>query len=147
MHRAAQIVDAIDGLIRARVSAAGVKVFKHTRTRLDYEQDELPAISIDYGEDSPDVGATLNELASVLTVEFNAVAQAPIEAELHDTLMELRAEIHVALMANFNLGLQFVEWTQYGPVDAPDINQEGETITGSLKSRWLIHYSMGSDPN
>ena len=147
MHRAQQIFDAAYELVSARVTASGVKVFKHHRQFLDEEQDELPAISVDYGTDDPADG-TLGDYHSVITLETVAQASAPTAEELHEKLLELRAEIHIALRESPTLGLSFVMNTNYGPVDKPELNTRGELFSGALTSRWLIHYWMDlSDPN
>lgn len=148
MHRAAQILDAIATLVRTRVEPSGVHVYTHRRESLSAEQDELPAISIDYGEDSPTTGV-ISEFRSVLTVEARAKVQATTAAELHDKLFELRAEFHIAVMPNNgNLGLPFVISTLYGGAGAPDISAAGSQLTAELLCNWLVRYTMDlADPN
>lgn len=147
MHRAKQIVDTVAELVLARVQASGTKVFKHFRFRADDEQDELPAVSIDYGEDQPS-GGTLTEYESVLTVEAVAMAEGVDAEELHEKLMELRAEVHIALRADPTLGLSFVTTTEYGPVEKPDVSARGEKLCGVCSARWLVTYNLNfSDPN
>jgi hypothetical protein len=145
MHRAQQIVDAVTEVVRARVGPT-VNVYTHRRMRVDEEQSELPAISIDYGEDRPDVDSTLNQIASALVVEVVAMARAPDEPELHEKLLQLRADAHMAIQAG--LGLSFVMWTEYGGASAPEVSVDGEQLAGTLTSSWIAHYSMSySDPN
>lgn len=147
-HRAAQVVDAIAALVRARVEASGVHVYTHRRLSLDPEQDELPGISIDYGEDRrSDSNSVLGLISSVLTVECTAVVVAPLEAEVRAQLLELRAEIHRAVMANPRLGLpDFVSTTFYGGAEKPGF-AVGAQIAGELTSSWLVHYEMSlTDP-
>lgn len=147
-HRAAQIIDAVAGLVRARVEASGVKVFTHRRHTLDPEQDELPAISVDYGEDRAAETRTLNSIDSILSVECTAVASSALEAELREDLLELRAQAHRSVMADRRLGLpQFVVNTFYGGANAPAIDADGEQLVGELTSTWLVHYRMSlEDP-
>src|ERR1700741_718450 len=98
-HRAEQVLDAVAELVRARVNASGnsaVKVLTHRRFTLDPEQDELPAISIDYGEDRPSESESLGSIYSTLSVECTAFVSSPLEAEIRKKLLELRAEIHRA---------------------------------------------------
>jgi hypothetical protein len=146
-HRAKQIVDAVADRVLARVQASGTKVFKHYRFRLDDEQDELPAISIDYGDDQPS-GGTLTEYESVLTVEANAIASEAYAEELHAKLMELRAEVHIALRTDPKLGLPFVLTTEYGAVDKPEVSTRGEKLVGACVARWLVTYNLDfTNPN
>lgn len=147
-HRAQQIVDAIATLVRTRVEPSGVHVYTHRRESLSAEQDELPAISIDYGEDSPTTGV-VSEFRSVLTVEARVKVQASTPEDLHDKLFELRGDIHIAVMANMgDLGLAFVIATLYGSVSAPEISAAGSQLTAELLSTWQVHYSMDlADPN
>ena len=147
-HRAQTIIEAISALVLARVGPSGVKVFTHRRFTLDPEQDELPSISIDYGEDRRSDNSVLGKITSVLSVECTAVVVSPREDELREKLLELRAEIHRAVMANANLGLpDFVSTTFYGGAGAPGIDAEGEQLVGELTSTWLVLYEMSlSDP-
>ena len=146
-HRAAQVIDAIAALVLARVGPS-VKVFTHRRFTLDPEQDELPAITVDYGEDRKADSSTLGSITSLLSVECTAVVVAPLEADLRATLLELRAQIHRAVMANHRLGLpDIVSTTFYGGASAPGIDAEGEQLVGELTSTWLVLYDMSlSDP-
>jgi hypothetical protein len=142
VHRAQTIIDAIASLVRTRVQASGVKVFTHHRHSFDAEQDELPAISVDYGEDRRADSSTLGVITSLLTVECTAVAAAPLEADLRSKLLDLRAEIHRAVMANHRLGLDFVSTTYYGGANAPQLDAEGEQLVGELTSSWAVLYEM-----
>lgn len=147
-HRAEQIIDAVAALVLARVGASGVKVFTHRRYTLDPEQDDLPAITVDYGEDRRAESSTLNKITSLLTVECTAVVVAPTESELRSNLLELRAEIHRAIMANHRLGLpDVVSTTYYGGAAAPAIDADGEQLVGELTSTWAVLYEMSlTDP-
>jgi len=147
VHRAQQIIDAVAALVRARVEASGVKVFTHRRFTLDPDQDELPAISVDYGEDRKAETTTLGSIDSVIEIQCTAVVASSLEDELRSKLLDLRAEIHRAVMANHRLGLLFVSTTYYGGASAPAIDAEGEQLVGELTSTWLVLYEMSlSDP-
>ena len=147
-HRAEQVLDAVAYLVRARVEASGVKVFTHRRFTLDPEQDDLPAITIDYGEDRKADSSVLGRITSLLSVECTAVVMAPLEADLRATLLELRAQIHRAVMTDQHLGLpDVVSATFYGGAGAPAVDADGEQLVGELTSTWLVLYEMSlSDP-
>ena len=145
-HRAEQIVDAIAALVRARVQTTGVHVYTHRRLSLDPDQDEMPAISVDYGEDSRAESQTTLMIDSVLSVECTAVVSEPDEFDCRKRLLDLRAEIHRAVMTDRQLGLPvFVVNTSYGGASAPSLFAEGKNIVGELTSTWLVHYRMELD--
>jgi hypothetical protein len=147
-HRAAQIVDAIASIVQDRVRKLGVKVYAHRRLSLDPEQDELPAISIDYGEDRRGE-QQLQMIASMLAVETTAIAIGSEEAQLRRQLLDYRAEVHLALMADPRLGLpDVVVTTSYGGAAAPIFDYTGELLAGELTATWLVIYRMNIlDPN
>lgn len=147
--RAEQIVDAMASAIEGFASYAG-NVFTHRAQSLADTQGELPATSVDIGEDQPldDDGATnFACIDSLLTVETTIVAQATEESELRSTLHAMRRSVHRALMQDQQLGLDFVIGVRYGGADAPEINAETEFMIGKLVCRWPVHYRMNiSDP-
>jgi hypothetical protein len=144
-HRAEQIVDAVASLVTARVQPTGVHVFTHRRLSLDPEQDEMPAISVDYGEDSRADGQTTRMIDSVLSVEVTAVVSEKDEYDCRTRLLALRREIHRAVMADQRLGFGaqgFVVTTSYGGASAPQLAASGRTIDGEIVTTWLVHYRM-----
>lgn len=149
-HNAQQIIDAVATIVRARVEASGVHVYTHRRLSLDPEQDEMPAISVDYGEDSRAQGQTTLMIDSVLSVEITAVVSENDEVDCRTRLLALRREIHRAVMADQRLGFGaqgFVVTTSYGGASAPTIGTAGRDIAGELTSTWLVHYrSELNDP-
>jgi hypothetical protein len=142
-HRAQQIVDAVAGLVRARVQASGVHVYTHRRLTLDPEQDEMPGISIDYGEDRRTDSQTTLMIDSLLTVECTAVVSETDEIDARTRLLDLRREIHRAVMADPRLGFGaqgFVVTSIYGGAAAPSFGTAGGNMAGELTSTWLVHY-------
>lgn len=147
-HRASQIVDRIAEVIGARVGPSGVNVFTHRRLSLSAEQGELPAHSVDFGPDEPEVENT-TYIDSTLTVPVTFIATVAVEDELRRRMLEQRREVHIALMADPTLGLPFVITTRYGGAEAPEFsaNDEGELLAASLTSIWLVTYRMNlTDP-
>lgn len=149
-HRAEQIIDAAAAAILEQVQAAGTKVYTHRRLSLAEDQDDLPAIVVDFGPDEPDSEFGADNLAfidSLLTLEITGATTAAEEPELKAALLELRRQVHIALMADPQLGLAFVIDTRYGPTEAPDIDTSGELLAGALTSAWQVHYRMNiTDP-
>jgi hypothetical protein len=147
-HRAGQIVDAVASLVGARVTPTGIKVFTHRRLSLAADEDHLPAISIDFGEDQRAETKLMGSISSVLSVVCTAVVTAPLEQDIRLSLLSMRREIHRALMADARLGLgDFVVNTLYGGAAEPEILTDGESIVGVLASTWLVSYQMNTlDP-
>ena len=147
-HRAEQIIVAVADLVSALVTPLGVHVYKHRRESLNAEQDELPAISVDYGEDLPADSQPLSAINSVLSLSFTAVVSAPTEAEAREKLLELREYTdglmsdHMHMAGQNRLELTWVYGIGYGGADAPEINAEGESCTGTLSSTWSIGYRL-----
>lgn len=140
-HRAEQIVDAIAAIIAARVQPPGAHVFTHRRLSVDPYQDELPLVSVDFGDDTPAADNT-QFIDSVLTVPTTAVAVGPEERDVKLKLLELRREVHRAIMADPTLGLAFVVYTNYGGAAEPVYETDGELLVGELTSNWFVHYRM-----
>ncbi len=142
-HRADQIIDAVVDAIKSFVPS-NIKVYPHRRMSLIDDQDELPAISVDYGEDEPigDDGSEFldGNIASLLTVNVTGLASEIEESLLRRSLLELRAHVHVAVKRNKDLGLPFVLDTHYGGANQPDVNVDGDTLIGELTSVWGVRY-------
>jgi hypothetical protein len=146
-HRAEQIIDAAV----AAIPTTAQSVFKDRKDSLSEDDQELPATSVDEGDDTPiedDGASNLAFVDSLLTVETTAFARAPTEYELKRTLSQLRAINHRAMMANDQtLGLSFVLGVRYAGADAPEIERAGDQFAGKRTSRWLVHYRMNiTDP-
>lgn len=153
MHRAEQIIDATVSALQARASSLQVpaaNVFAHRTLSLDDDQGELPAITVNFGEDDPDSELGSDNLAfidSALSISIVGYAIDPDETVVRRALLNQRRYIHAALMADQTLGLSFVIGTRYGGAAAPEIDSSGELVAGSLESRWAVHYRMNiTDP-
>ena len=145
-HRVEQTFNAAFALVKTRVQAAGTKVFKHRR-RIDGEQDEAPAIVLRYGNDDPQT-RILSAFDSVLTLKVTGIVVAADVDELYEKINQLRAETHIALMADPTLGLSFVLTTEYGGAEEPQESEDGELLAAAQRWAWLVHYRMDlADPN
>lgn len=147
-HPVQTILEECASRTEARVLAKGTKVFVHRRLTLDKDQADLPAISFDYGEDTPAETQPLAAIISVLSVEATAVVKAPTERDVREKLIELRGEIHRAVMTDTKLGHgEFVLGIAYGGASAPEIDATGDEVVGEQVSTWLVRYGMGlTDP-
>lgn len=144
-HRVEQIVDAIATILRANTNLRATVETHRVRSVAEFE-GEIPLVCVNYGADQPDDEEQLGAIASVVELFSVAYCDGESEIEVLTTLLELRRQVHIALMADPTLGLAFVWQTEYGGADRPDIQQAGRTV-GALSSRWLVHYVMNiADP-
>lgn len=147
-HRAEQIIDAGKDAVAARVGARGTHVYTHRRQTLQPTQDETPAISVDFGEDTPADFAALDGIRSSLAVQFTVKTYAPTEEEARIALLEARDEIDIVMDAANNapagqrLGLSFVNSIRYGGATVPDVDPEGEQFVGEIACTWIADYQM-----
>lgn len=145
-HRALQAVDAIATALAARAEL-GASVFKHRTLSLSDADQELPAVCVRMGEDAA-TNRTLESFESQLDVFVALYATATTEEALAEALMELRAQSHIAVMANQTLGLSFVSQVIYGGAGEPDVSTEGGRIAGLLETTWIVDYEMNvTDPS
>lgn len=147
-HRVEQIIDAMTEVINS-VTPSTVKVYAHRRLSLSEDQDELPAISVDFGEDQPadgdgshDLGGTIQ---SLLTINVTGLVAATDEPTLRRKLLDLRTDVHIAINKNTGLGLPFVLDTHYGGANPPASDVSSEVIIGELTSVWGVRYEMNHD--
>lgn len=149
-HRVDQIVDAIKAIVEAQVATTNVKVYAHRRLSLGADQDELPAISIDFGADESSVedNETETQFLSALTVVCTAVVATHEEPDLREQLLALRRSVHIALMADRKLGLAFVPRTYYaGAPEPPEFDVDGDVLLGFYSFDWVVHYYQNiTDP-
>lgn len=154
-HRAQQILDAVAALITTQVQASGVKVYVHRRLVLDLEQDELPAISVDYGPDTAD-DTSNSDIYWSLSVLATAIVVAAEEATVRANLLQMRRDIHRAVMASpapgmpwkITLGLSFVINVLPISAQAPEVDVSGENIVGALSSEYRVIYTTPiNDPD
>lgn len=144
-HRADQVVDAAVDAIASFVPST-VSVYAHRRLSLAEDQDELPGITVDYGEDVPVAsdGSDLldGSIESLLTLNVTGIAIEFDEKNLRRKLLDLRSYVHQAIQANQGLQLPFVIDVHYGGALPPDISIEGDQLSGELTSQWGVRYEM-----
>ena len=151
-HRAEQIVEAMASQIAAFVglSVNSNNVFIHRVLTLDEVADELDAIAVNYGEDVPIGGEGFENLAYIdsrLSVFTVAYCKGDDEFDLRRALLNLRRQIHQALMADDTLGLSFVTAVRYAGASEPEIDATTGAFTGKYQSRWDVDYRMNfTDP-
>jgi hypothetical protein len=149
-HRAQQVIDAIAAELAANVNL-GASVFTNRVQSLSDPDQELPAVSVVYGSDSPlDASGASNFafLDSLLAVQTVAFVRELDEQAALARLLELRRQIHITLMASDrSQGLGFVIDTRYAGADAPALDAAGSFVAARLVVSWAVHYRMNiSDP-
>lgn len=149
MHRALQVVNAAKAAIDAASPAAAV--YRNRVLSLSEDEQELPAISVRIGTDTPvaDSGqGSMQFIDSFQELLVDVIAKGDSEDDVIDSLLSLRATIHEALQADVTLGLAFVTNTAYAGAGSPDIATGGARLVGSLSTRWVVRYRMNyTDPN
>ena len=145
MHRAEQIIEALQSILRARLPSS-INVYAHRMLSLGQEAGELPAVTIDFGEDvateSPGSEDLEGTIGSLLTVNITAVVQDADEQELRRRLLDIRANVHEAVKFIDDLGLPFVTDTHYGGALPPEIGTDSDELVGELTSIWGVRYEM-----
>jgi hypothetical protein len=144
-HRAQQIIDAMALALGASTRLQGAKVFTNRSFSLLEASDEVPCASVNYGADQPldPLGASnLSFLDSLIEVPIVSFVGADDEPGAMSALMDMRAAIHVALLADQTQGLSFIINTRYGGATEPALDSSTQRILASLKSSWFVHYRM-----
>lgn len=143
-HRAAEIIDQIADILNAQADLAAV-VYTHRQLTLSESDQEVPAVIVQMGDDEPftDTGVSVIPfIDSLLDVTCTLKATGVDEPEIMGALLELRRQVHIALMADRSLGLGFVIDTRYQGATQPEIERESERMVGSYATRWTVHYRM-----
>lgn len=146
-HRAEQVIERIRSRIAGFPDLAinASNVYVHRRYTLSEEQNELDAISVDMGDDESvsEFGVdNLSFIDSLLSVPIMMRAKHANEETLRRQLMQLRRQIHQAIMADQSLGLSFVIGARYAGAAAIEIDMAGDSPIGTLECLWRIHYRM-----
>lgn len=140
-HRAERIIDAVASMLEQQLGPRGYHVYKHRRQSFDPQQDELPALTVNFGPDEALPSGT-GVWNSRLQVLISAIAATPSEPELMQQLFKMRADSHIALMEDPYLGLDFVIGLTYDGASEPEHNGQTELYVGVLTSSWLVDYQM-----
>ncbi len=147
-HRASQIVDALAALHSASVEPLGWHVYTHRRESLDPAQDELPAISIDVGEDQPADWKGLQSIGSALNVEITLLATDPLEADARELVLTMRQQSEALMLAQLmaaagsKLGLGFVYSIRYDGAGPLLAEADGQQFVAGLVSKWIVAYQL-----
>jgi hypothetical protein len=150
MHRAEQIVQAAATAIAAQ-SGIAANVRTHDSMTANAEDQELPAVSVNQGDDSPTDDDGFGNLAfidSLSQLKLVLKAQGSTQQEIAAELARLRAVTHRAMLAApRTLGLDFVMGIQYGGASEPEYTTEGSPLAGRMECAFAVLYRMNlTDP-
>ena len=146
-HKADAIILAVADAMRQHTDTP-INVFEHRALTLADHQDELPAISVDFGEDAPfdadgSTGFDFNQ--SILTVNVTIVVSDTDERDVREDLLNFRKEVHKAIMYRDLRDLAGVISVNYGGAEAPEIIAEGDAFLGALVCIWGVMYQTPID--
>lgn len=148
-HRVDQIGNALEAAISAQIPNA--QIFRDRVLTLTEDAQELPAVSISLGQDLPldPIGFTNTAfIDSLAEFEIWVYAAGSDEKDCRAALVELRRQVHIAVMSQLNLGLSYVLGPRYAGAEAPAINVEGRRVVGRLCAHWRYDYRMNvGDPS
>lgn len=135
-HRAEQIMAAVHAAVTGLLTTGANAV----RARGDSVAiDAVPALSVWQGVDT--VESELSHNQQICTLEINIDAVVAEVATLTDTaLAQIRAEVTVALAADYTLGLDFVYSIREVQADDPEPVGEGDRPASRQRLRWEATY-------
>lgn len=143
-HRVQQILDAMAAALVANTNLRATVEVNRVRS-LGEDQAELPALTVNYGADSPDEGAQDHrDIGSAVEIRLGAYVAGDTETDVLVDLLALRTESHKAIRVQKTLGLAFVWEVVYAGADEPQIAQ-GERTFGAQTCRWTVRYVMDDD--
>lgn len=143
-HRAEQILSAIESNLTG-LATTGANVFRGRVYTLD--DSEVPAITIYQGSDDPlgEYGpSNVAFLDSELQIKVTAHVKTSAKAETE--LNQIRREVHIALMNDYQQGLPDIVLTTFPlGASAPLLLGDGETPTALMDMHWAVHYRSSID--
>lgn len=143
LHRAELIMDAVVAAVTG-LTTTGSNVYRARAYPI--EVDDLPAIVVIQGADTIGFELLSDLRVSKLRVNLDAIAREPT-AQLGATLNKIREEITVALMADYKLGLDYVDGCFEQGAEEPVLDS-GDAPTGRLRSVWEVTYERArTDPS
>jgi hypothetical protein len=147
VHREEQVLQAAKSAIAGHADIAAA-VLDHQTLTLSAEDQELPAVCVNKGPDTPDseFGSNMAFVDSVCELSFTLYAQGQTQADVDSELDRLRVIVHKALMASpRDLGLAFVMGIRYGGAEAPEYSTTGSPLAGKRVCTFSFHYRMDID--
>lgn len=148
-HRADTVIDLFVSTLQVAAIVDAQNVLPHRSLSLADDQGELPAITVNFGDDTvlDEFGNATEDDAqidSVLTVAVTHYAIGTDERDVKRELMRMREKSHVALLTDPTLGQEFIVVIRYGGASAPTLDSSSGVIAGQLITPFLVHYRMSA---
>lgn len=147
-HRAEQVLAAVKTTLEADGTFS---VFRTSVDALSEALQQVPSAVIFQGDDDPrgDSGfEVLGSFNSVLTVHVDLWDAASGNESVETQLNELRKKVHIALMGSTRLGLSFVFNLAPAGAEEPEISEDGQALSGKLRTNWMVEYRTSvTDPS
>ncbi len=143
--RIEQLLDAIETNLGADVSVDATKVFRNRVA--DLNDTELPGYNLRLGPDAPidELGATNVAFIDWDQVIFIDCYERAITENVDAVFLNMRRNIHRALMADVTQGLGFVMLSIPGGAEEPLIDDSGERKNMVYRTNWLFRLRTSID--
>ena len=134
-------------------TAAGANVFRGPGRQLP--DDAEVAIAVHYGADSePQFHNQFADSWLTIYVDLHVRGEQPLDrtsgavSEYETTLLNLRKQVHIQLMADIKQGLDFVMDTESQGAGEITYGNDAENILADMRTEWRIKYrSSINDPS
>ncbi len=143
MHRAEQIVDAIVARFKAQadIGVNPANIFANRSLSLGDDQGEIPAITVNFGDDERDDFSQAGAIWSDLEIEIALFNRAP-EDQIKHLLLEMREKVEYALAIDQNIGLAFVLQMKWENAIKPKIDSSSELTAGEVTVNYRVKYAQ-----
>lgn len=140
MHKALEIRNAVYTNVSALVSAGHVaEVLKNNIS----DPDNYPSVSVVIGTDVPEVKT--NAFTDWQLTLFTDIKIQASDSDVDADMLNIREEIHKALMADYTQGLNFVLDVEPGDQYEPELNSEGDSYTCYTRVAWMVKYRVNTN--
>lgn len=130
------LIDTVVAKIGADVAVDSTKVFANRVA--DLNDTEMPAYNVVLGPDAPlsELGATNVAYIDWQLILFVDCYVRSILADVDAVFLDMRRNVHRALMADHTQGLAFVMTTIPGGADEPNLDDEGDRKSIVYRLNW-----------
>ena len=135
IHRAETIMDAIVTAVTG-LTTTGSNV---SRARTYPVGASLPAVVVFQANDQALTQLIAGDVTSLLSVSIDALAREP-STQIDTKLNLIREELNVALMADYTLGLAYVEGIEEQGADEPDMSDNGDASITQMRMNYEVTY-------
>jgi len=139
------LIDQVITNLGADVAVDATKVFSNRVA--DLNDTELPAYNVILGPDSPlgEFGASNVAFIDWEQVLFIDCYVRSILADVDAAFLDMRRNVHRALMADYTQGLNFITTTIAGGADEPIIDDAGERKNMVYRTNWIFQLRTSID--